>query len=73
VAGDSAVSAALRNAFLDLIEEETQGEAACRLTEQLSACTDTLPIEYCEMLGLPEGSTFAEAALKVRATLGCAR
>ena len=61
----------LRNAFIDLIEEDTQGDAACRLAEQLLECTDVLPVEYCEMLGLETGSTFAEAARKVRVRLGC--
>jgi hypothetical protein len=61
----------LRNAFIDLIEDETQGDDACRLAGQLLNCTDVLPFEYCEMLGLPAGSTFARAAQQVRATLGC--
>jgi hypothetical protein len=61
----------LRNAFIDLIEEDTQGEAACRLAAQLAECTDVLPLEYCEMLGLEAGSTFAQAAQRVRTTLGC--
>jgi hypothetical protein len=62
----------LRNAFLDLIDDETQGEQACQLAEQLSTCTDVLPLEYCDMLGLPEGSTFGNAARLVRLNLGCA-
>jgi hypothetical protein len=66
-----AVPASVRNAFLDLINDETQGEEACRLVEQVSACTDVLPFEYCEMLELPEGTTFAQAAAKVRLTLDC--
>jgi hypothetical protein len=65
------VPAALRNAFLDLINDETQGEEACRLADQLTECEDVLPYEYCEMLELPEGSTFAQAAHKVRDMLGC--
>jgi len=64
-------SAQLRNAFIDLIEEDSEGEEACRLAAQLAACTDVLPVEYCELLGLAPGSTFAQAARKVRVTLGC--
>lgn len=61
----------LRNAFIDLIEDEAHGESACQLAAQLMTCVDPLPFEYCEMLDLPVGSTFAQAAHKVRATLGC--
>jgi hypothetical protein len=63
--------ALLRNAFIDLIDDETQGDETCRVAEQLLECTDVLPVEYCEMLGLETGSTFAQAAGKVRVTLGC--
>jgi hypothetical protein len=63
--------AALRNAFLDLIEDETRGEEACRLAEQLLRSTEVLPYEYCEMLELPQGSTFGHAARKLRTELGC--
>ena len=65
------VPASVRNAFLDLINDETQGEEACRVVEQVSTCADVLPYEYCEMLDLREGATFAEAAAKVRLTLDC--
>jgi hypothetical protein len=34
-----------------------------------SACTDTLPCEYCEGLGLPHGSTYAEAVDELLAEL----
>jgi hypothetical protein len=61
----------VRNAFLDLINDETRGDEACRLVEQVSTCTDVLPYEYCEMLELPEGATFAEAAARVRLNLDC--
>jgi len=63
--------ARLRNAFIELIDDDTQGDQACRIAQQLLECTDLLPVEYCEMLGLDPGSTFAQAARKVRATLGC--
>jgi hypothetical protein len=68
---DGSVPANLRNAFLDLIEEEMRADEACQLAEQLVGCTDVLPYEYCEMFELPEGSTFGAAALKVREALGC--
>jgi hypothetical protein len=65
------VPARLRNAFIDLLEDETQGDEACQLLKQLVASTDTLPQEYCDMLELPEGSTFGEAARQIQAQLGC--
>jgi hypothetical protein len=66
------VPARLRNAFLELLDGEPQGAAACELAAQLLGCTDVLPQEYCDVLGLPPGSTFAEAARALRAELGCA-
>jgi hypothetical protein len=69
-AGGSA-PASLRNAFLNLIDDDAQGEEACRLAERLVECTDVLPLEYCDMLALAEGSTFGQAARLVRANLGC--
>jgi hypothetical protein len=63
--------APLRNAFLELIENDARGQAACALAAQLSGCTDVLPYEHCELLELPAGSTFAQAADAVRAALGC--
>jgi hypothetical protein len=62
----------LRNAFLDLIDDETQGPEACQLVAQLVSCTDVLPDEYCQIVGLAPGSTFAQAAECLRTTLGCA-
>jgi hypothetical protein len=67
----SSVPANVRNAFLDLINDETEGEAACRLVAQVSQCTDPLPVEYCHILDLPDGSTFADAARTLGRTLGC--
>ena len=61
----------LRNAFIELIDDDTPSDQACQIAQQLLECTDLLPVEYCEMLGLDPGSTFAQAACKVRATLGC--
>jgi len=69
--GGGAAPAHLRNAFLELIESDARGPAACELAEQLSACTDVLPVEYGEILGLPAGSTFAQAAATLRAALDC--
>jgi hypothetical protein len=66
------VPASVRNAFLDLINDETHGDEACQVVEQVSSCTDVLPFEYCEMLELPAGSTFAEAAARIKLTLDCA-
>ena len=66
------VPASVRNAFLNLIDDETAGPAACELAAQLLECTDELPQEYCDVLELPEGSTFGVAARRLRATLGCA-
>jgi hypothetical protein len=68
---DGMASAQLRNAFLDLIENDARGDTACRLAEQLSGCADVLPFEHCEILELPAGSTFGQAAAAVRAALGC--
>jgi hypothetical protein len=61
----------VRNAFLDLINDDTQGAAACELAARLLECDDVLPYEYCEMLDLPAGTTFGVAAERVRAGLGC--
>jgi hypothetical protein len=63
--------APLRNAFLDLVDDETQDAAACDLAAQLLECDDVLPFEYCEILGLPAGTTFGQAAARLRAGLGC--
>ena len=69
----SSISAALRNAFIALIEDDRAGDQEpCRLIEQLLPSTDALPQEYCEMLELEVGSTFGDAARKVRADFGCA-
>jgi hypothetical protein len=70
-ASGRSVPASVRNAFLDVINDETQGAEACGLAAQLTDCTDVLPYEYCEILELPAGSTFGQAARKVQASLGC--
>ena len=69
--GGGSVPARLRNAFIDLLEDEISGDQACSLLRQLVGSTDTLPQEYCDMLDLPEGSTFGEAARRMQARLGC--
>jgi hypothetical protein len=66
------VPATVRNAFLELLDGEPAGEAACQLAAQLLGCIDVLPQEYGDVLGLPPGSTFAQAAAALRAELGCA-
>jgi hypothetical protein len=67
----ASVSASVRNAFLDLINDDSQGEAACELAAKLVDCADVLPFEYCEILAVPQGTTFGAAAEHIRATLGC--
>ena len=69
--GSGAIPAHLRNAFIELIENETEGEEACQLLRQIVSSTDMLPQEYCDMLDLPAGSTFGDAARRVQADLGC--
>jgi hypothetical protein len=68
----------LREPFLDLIEathsaapvhREPPDPAVIRqLTGQLWNCTDTLPGGYCQDLGLPRGSSYAQAARRLRRT-----
>lgn len=65
------VPAHVRNAFLDLLNDDTQGDAACQLAARVLGCEDALPLEYSEMLGLRNGTTFGQAAAHVRASLGC--
>jgi hypothetical protein len=65
------VPAHLRNAFLDLIESEREGPEACGLAARLLESTDVLPYEHCDMLDLPVGSTFGQAAHAFRLMLGC--
>ena len=62
----------LRNAFLALLDGEPAGEAACELAGKLQSSMEVLPQEYCDILELAPGSTFGDAARKLRAELGCA-
>jgi hypothetical protein len=67
----ASVPPSVRNAFLDLINDETQGNGACQLAARLLECDDVLPFEYCEILQVPTGTTFGVAAVEVRTRLGC--
>ncbi|HEV7662788.1 MAG TPA: hypothetical protein VGQ62_04575 [Chloroflexota bacterium] len=67
------VPATVRNAFLELLNDDAVGEAACQLAAQLIGCADVLPFEYCEMLDVPAGTTFGQAAQHVRTSLGCSQ
>jgi hypothetical protein len=66
------VPAKVRNAFLELLDSDPPGAGACELAAQLLGCGDLLPQEYGDVLGLPPGSTFDEAARRLREELGCA-
>jgi hypothetical protein len=48
-----------RQAFLDSIEA---GEPDLKLAGNLWKCTDILPGTYCDDLGIPHDSTYAQAA-----------
>lgn len=71
----------LREGFLDYLDKLDEGSPPDRLTigyeersvslmwlsGQLWNCTDTLPWEYCKILDMDPGSTYAQAVRKVRA------
>ena len=40
-------------------------ERALWVSGQLSACRDILPDNYCELMNMPRGSTFADAVRKL--------
>ena len=48
--------------FLDWILDFEAVDDATALLSMLVSCDDVLPDEYCQSLGLPAGSTFAETA-----------
>jgi hypothetical protein len=56
-------------------EFELQGKfqsgptAVCWLLEQFTDCDDTLPSRECQLLELPPGSTYAQAAEDLKSTL----
>jgi hypothetical protein len=68
----------LRDGFVALIEGDENAddglffydsykqERLWWLSGQLWACTDTLPVLYCDELRLPQGSTYAQAARLIR-------
>ncbi len=41
--GSGSIPAHLRNAFIELIDDETEGEEACQLLSQIVGSTDVLP------------------------------
>jgi hypothetical protein len=55
----------VRDAFLEAIED---GEPSrMRSTAgKLWSCTDVLPSEYCSLLDIPQGSSYAQAARAIR-------
>ncbi len=64
----------LRDAFLDWLEDERETDTVeidgdprplRWLIGQLWHCTDILPSTHCGLLGLPQGSTYAQAVRKV--------
>ncbi len=57
-----------RQDFLDHIEARTPPEdpALRRLIGKLWNCTDTLGTPYCQDVGVPPGSTFAQAVRSMR-------
>ncbi len=69
----------IRDAFCERIEtalpfmrEPVRGEASAdlqRLAGLLWTCTDILPVDNCAWLGLEPGSTYAQAARFIRASL----
>jgi len=55
---------ALRDRFLTALDE--LDEVAIRSTvRDLLGCTDALPTMTCDLLGLPPGSTYGDAAEKI--------
>ncbi len=57
----------LRDQFCELIESGEHGTPALqRLAGRLWNCTDTLPSDYCLCLALPGGTTYAQAARRLR-------
>lgn len=54
-----------REAFHEAAEAHNH-RALSALAGRLWNCTDTLPSAYCDELGLPLGSSYAQAARQVR-------
>lgn len=67
----------LRNAFLECLENWAKGQKTPErerltfreLTGKLWNCTDIMPGSECDLLDIPTGSTFAQAARNVRLSL----
>ena len=66
----------LRDALLAYLDEDTDSDTVTVgykerkmplrwLIGQLWNCTDVMPGEYCAMLGLTQGSTYAQAVRKM--------
>jgi hypothetical protein len=66
------VSAQARNAFLELLDGEPDAQWL-DVVQEVEGCADPLPQEYADILGLPPGSTFGEAADVLRDQLRSAR
>lgn len=66
----------IKSAFQTWVDEHTdetvmiygEQQSVEWLTGQLWHCTDVLPGATCDVLNLPPGSTYAEAARRVRET-----
>ena len=50
-------------------ERMNEDERLWWLSGQLWNCTDVLPVFYCDKLDLPQGSTYAQAARRIRQTV----
>ena len=50
-----------RDQFLEALEAE-DSELLGVAAEVVRGCTDILPREYCNLIDLPQGSTYSEAA-----------
>ncbi len=62
----------LRDALITFIEEEQALPEVdvLSLYGQLWNCTDTAPVDICDKLDLPQGSTFAQVVRYLRSTCG---
>lgn len=68
----------LRDAFLECLENWAEGQKMPErerltfreLTGKLWNCTDIMPGSECDLLDIPTGSTFAQAAREIRRRLG---
>ena len=58
--------------FLDWIFDFEAVDDAATLLSMLAQCDERLPTEYCDLIGLSDGSTFAEAATLLGSPWGLA-